>query len=160
MQTKAIFTGSFDPPTLGHLDIIERASALFDTLTVGVIANPNKKSLFSVEDRVLMLKESVKGLGNVDVCHFEGLLAGFTSEGGYDVIVRGLRNSLDFDYEAPMERINGLLSEKLGKRAETVFLMSKPEHEFISSSMVRELMGLNADYEALVPDAVRKFAKK
>lgn len=160
MRKKAIFTGSFDPPTLGHIDIIERASALFDTLTVGVIANPNKTSLFSAEERVLMLRDCVKGLGNVDVCHFEGLLADFVSKGGYDVIVRGLRNSLDFEYEAPMERINGLLSAELGRRAETVFLMSKPEHEFISSSMVRELMGLKGDYGALVPEAVRKFANK
>ncbi len=153
MQTRAIFTGSFDPLTNGHIDIITRAAGIFDELTVGIISNPSKHPLFSIEEREEMIKEVLKELPNVKVVHCSGLLADFVVQGGYNVILRSLRSSADFEYEIPMERINGRLTEH---RAETVFLMADPRYTFLSSSMVKEVHSLGGSIEGLVPEEIRR----
>ena len=121
---KAIYAGSFDPVTLGHMDIIERAAKLFDVLVVAVLENPNKKSLFTVEERKHHLELATKHIENVEVASFQGLFVDFAKEIGADVAVRGLRNTLDFSAEYPMYLIN----RKLGKGLETVYLAADEEH--------------------------------
>lgn len=151
MSRRALYTGSFDPITNGHLDIIKRASRMFDELTVGVIVNPSKKCLFTEQERVEMIKEVVKDLDNVKVDTFKGLLADYVNKGGFDLVVRGLRATTDFEYEIQMAQMNARLFDD---RVETVFLMTDPKYSFISSSMVREVHGLGGDIEGLVPDAI------
>ena len=109
MGKKALFTGSFDPLTNGHLDIIERASTMFDKLVVGVIMNPQKKSYFTLEEREKMIREVTAHHPNVEVSHFSGLLADYVNENGFDVIVRGLRGTTDFEYELTMAHMNARL---------------------------------------------------
>ena len=151
MQTKAIFTGSFDPITNGHIDIITRAAGIFDELTVGIISNPSKRPLFTIEEREKMITEVLQELPNVRVEAFTGLLADFICRGGYNVVVRSMRTSADYDYEMPMERINSRLTKG---RAETVFLMADPQYSFLSSSMVKEVHSLGGSIEGLVPEPI------
>lgn len=155
-MTKLLYSGTFDPLTKGHLDIIERGSVLADELVVGIIRNPSKKPMFSEEDRMKMIAEATSHLPNVSVDVFEGLLADYARDNGIDAILRGLRNSTDFDYEIPMAQINC----KLLKGLETIFLMTDERYSFVSSSMVRELYSLGADFESLVPDSIYKFITK
>ena len=158
MAIKALFTGSFDPLTSGHLDIIERASKTYDTLVVGVIMNPQKKSLFTLEERENMIREVTSHLPNVEVSHFSGLLADYVNENGFDVVVRGLRGTVDFEYELTMAHMNA----RLFNDVETVFLMTDPEYAFLSSSMAKEVHSLGGSIEGLVPDEIleRMDAKK
>lgn len=151
MKTKAIYTGSFDPLTNGHMNIIERAARLYDDLTVGIIANPSKQAQFPIEEREKMISEALTHLKNVQVSHFSGLLADYVNAGGFDVVVRGLRATMDFEYEIQMAQMNARLFDD---RVETVFLMTDPKYSFISSSMVREVHGLGGDIEGLVPEAI------
>lgn len=153
MRTKAIFTGSFDPLTNGHLDIIKRSARVFDELTVGIISNPSKTPLFTPEEREEMIREVVESMPNVRIAHFSGLLADFVNEGGYNVVVRSMRSSADFEYELPMERINRRL---VRGHAETVFLMADPQYTFLSSSMVKEVHSLGGSIEGLVPESIRQ----
>ena len=149
---KAIYPGSFDPMTFGHLDIIERSSKIFDEVVIGILNNSAKKSLFSVEERVEMLEELTSEFGNVTVQSFDGLLVDFVKMTGSDVIVRGLRTSQDFEYELPLAQTN----YKLSDGTDTIFLATSPEHSYISSSAVKELLRYNADISDMVPAQVYK----
>lgn len=157
MKTKALYSGSFDPLTMGHMNIIERAAKLYDEVTVGVIDNPQKKTMFSLDEREDMIKEALAGLGNVKVDHFSGLLADFVNDGGYNVVVRGLRGTTDFDYEIQMAQMNARL---FNENVETVFLMTDPRYSFISSTMVKEVSSLGGDIVGLVPDEILKRMSK
>ena len=132
----AVFPGSFDPVTSGHLDLIKRASKMFDRLILGVLINSSKKPLLTVEERVRLLKEVTKDLKNVEVEAFDGLLVDFVDRCDADVIVRGLRTSNDFEYELPLAQAN----YKLNESADTIFLATSPEYSYISSSAVKELI--------------------
>lgn len=151
-MSKAVFPGSFDPVTNGHLDLIKRASKIFDRLVVGVLINSAKIPLFSVEERVEMLEKLTSEFGNVTVQSFDGLLVDFVKMTGSDVIVRGLRTSQDFEYELPLAQTN----YKLSDGTDTIFLATSPEHSYISSSAVKELLRYNADISDMVPAQVYK----
>ena len=153
MQTKAIYTGSFDPLTNGHMNIITRAARLYDELTVGIISNPSKVPQFPIEEREIMIAEALRCLPNVRVDHFSGLLADFVNRNGFNVVVRGLRGGSDFEYELQMAQMNAKL---FNPGVESVFLMTSPEYSFISSSMIKEVVSLNGQVEGLVPDTVLK----
>ncbi|MGN0704559.1 MAG: pantetheine-phosphate adenylyltransferase [Lentihominibacter sp.] len=153
MRTKALYTGSFDPLTNGHLNIIERAAKLYDELTIGIIVNPSKRSMFSLEERVDMIRETVRELDNVKVDCFSGLLADYVNENGFNVVVRGLRAAMDFEYEIQMAHMNARL---FNETVETVFLMTDPKYSFISSSMMKEVHSLGGSIEGLVPDEILK----
>ena len=151
MRTKALYTGSFDPLTNGHFNIIERAAKLYDELTIGIIVNPSKKSMFSLDERKSMIEDTVAGLGNVKVDCFSGLLADYVNGNGFNVVVRGLRASMDFEYEIQMAHMNARL---FNESVETVFLMTDPKYSFISSSMMKEVHTLGGSIDGLVPEAI------
>lgn len=151
MTGKALYTGSFDPLTNGHMDIIRRASKMFRELTVGVIVNPSKKCMFTENERVEMIKEVVKDLDNVKVDTFSGLLADYVNKGGFDAVIRGLRATSDFEYEIQMAQMNAKLFDP---GIESLFLMTSPEYSFISSSMIKEVAFLKGHVEGLVPDLI------
>ena len=153
MKTKALYTGSFDPLTNGHYNIIERAAKLYDELTVGIIVNPSKKSMFTLDERELMIRETLKELPNVKVGTFSGLLADYVNDNDFNVVVRGLRAAMDFEYEIQMAQMNDRL---FNEKVETVFLMTAPEYSFISSSMMKEVHSLGGSIEGLVPDEILK----
>ncbi|MDD6153972.1 MAG: pantetheine-phosphate adenylyltransferase [Eubacteriales bacterium] len=150
-MSKALYTGSFDPLTSGHLDLIRRSSKMFDTLVVGVIVNPNKKSLFTCEERAEMILDETSDLPNVEVTSFSGLLADYVNANGFDAVVRGLRATSDFDYEIQMAQMNARL---FNEGTESVFLMTDPKYSFISSSMIKEVVSLGGSVEGLVPEGV------
>ena len=150
----AIYPGSFDPVTLGHYDIIERSSKIFDRLIVGVLNNSAKSPLFSVEERVKMLKDVTKGLPNVEVMAFDGLLIDFARAKEAQVIVRGLRAVTDFEYELQNAQTNRKLS---GDRLDTVFLTTSLEYAYLSSSSVKEIASFNGDISQCVPPFVAKL---
>lgn len=154
---KALYAGSFDPITKGHLDIIIRASKLCDELVVGVISNPSKKPMYSIDERMQLIGEVTEKLENVKVDSFSGLLADYVNKKGFDLVVRGLRATTDFEIEMQMAQMNAkLYSEKV----ETVFLMTSPQYSFISSSMAKEVFCLGGDIRDLVPQEVLKFMEK
>ncbi len=153
MKTKALYSGSFDPPTMGHMDIIKRAAKLYDELVIGVISNPAKKSMFTLEEREDMLREAAKDLDNVSVDHFSGLLADYVNRNDFNVVVRGLRSTTDFDYEIQMAHMNDRL---FNDSVETVFLMTDPKYSYISSSVVKEVFTLGGNINGLVPDEILK----
>lgn len=155
MSRLAIYPGSFDPPTLGHLDVIERAAHLFDEIIVAVGVNRAKNPLLTGEQRIQALRESTKHLANVRVGSFSGLLIDYVRSEGAQAIIRGLRATADFEYEFQMAMVN----RRLDSRVETVFLMTKWEHSYLSSSIVREVALLGGDYEQLVPDPVAHIMK-
>lgn len=152
---KAVFAGSFDPFTIGHLDVLRRAAALFDEVHVGVLVNPEKRPVFTPEERRAMIEAAVHGAGimNARVSVSSGLLVEFARSVGARYNVRGLRNGTDFDYEYSMEYFNRRLSPEL----ETVYLASDPAHVHISSSAVRMLMASGAGIDGLVPDQICKI---
>lgn len=156
MTKRALYTGSFDPMTNGHLDIITRSSKMFDELVVGVIVNPNKKPLFTKEERVELIKEVTADLKNVTVECFEGLLADYVNRNHFDAVVRGLRATSDFEYEIQMAQMNACLFDK---GIESVFLMTSPRYSFISSSMIKEVVALNGCVDGLVPEIILKEIK-
>ena len=147
---RAVCPGSFDPVTHGHLDIVERAAALFDEVVVAVGANRSKNRLFEPEERIAMVQEMTAGLDNVTVSGFDGLIVDFCREVGAVAIVKGLRGSVDYEYELPMAQMNSHLA-----RIETVFLPGAVGNAFVSSSLVKEVCALGGDITGLVPDAVR-----
>lgn len=149
-MTRAIYPGSFDPVTLGHLDIIKRASKIFDELIVGVLNNNSKSPLFSVEKRVKMLDDVVKDLPNVKVMSFEGLLVDFARKVDAQIIVRGLRAVTDFEYELQMSQTNTVLNENV----DTIFFTTSLEYAYLSSSTVREAAYFGADISKFVPESV------
>jgi pantetheine-phosphate adenylyltransferase len=146
----ALCPGSFDPVTLGHLDIIERSSRHFDEVIVAVIRNPQKtQSLFSLEDRQQMLKEATQHLENIRIEFFKGLLVDFARDHGVNAIVKGLRAVSDFDQELQMAQMNQRLSG-----IDTFFLSTSPQHSFLSSSLVREVARFGGDVSGMVPSNV------
>jgi len=146
---RAVCPGSFDPVTQGHLDIVRRASTLFDEVVVAVGVNVSKSRLFTAEERLAMLEQGVAGLDNVRVGGFTGLITTYCREVGADAIVKGLRSATDFDYELAMAQMNTHLTG-----VETVFLPADPRHTFVSSSLVKEVASYGGDVSALVPDFV------
>jgi len=149
---KGIYPGSFDPVTNGHLDIIHRGAKICDKLIVSVLNNPNKKSLFSVEERVNMIKESTKEYDNVEVNYFSGLLINYAEEQRADVIIKGLRAVSDFEYEFQM----ALMNKKLSEKVETIFLMTSSNNSYLSSSLLKEVAKFGGCIEGLVPDSVKE----
>ena len=147
---RAIYPGSFDPVTLGHLDIIKRSASMVDELIVGVLNNKAKSPLFSVEERVKMLGEVTKDLPNVKVIPFAGLLVDFARQTNSKMIIRGLRAITDFEYELQMSQMN----RKLEENVETVFLTTNLEYSYLSSSMVKEVAAFGGDISQLVPALV------
>lgn len=148
-MTSAVCPGSFDPVTNGHLDVIERAAGLFDTLTVACLRNAGKSPLFDVEERLGLLKEVTSPLPNVDVVAFDGLLVDFCRDRGVRVVVKGLRAVSDFENELQMAQMN----RNLGK-VETLFLPTSPLYSFLSSSLVKEVARLGGDVTEFVPATV------
>ena len=146
----AAYSGTFDPITYGHYDIIQRASRMFPRLIVAVGLNPAKNPRFDLDERVALIREVVKDLSNVDVKGFSGLVVDFARDNGVTVLVRGVRTVGDFDYEKQMAVMNRDLYADL----DTVMLAPSPEYAHLSSSLVRELAGLGAPVEKLVPPAV------
>lgn len=155
-MTRALTPGTFDPITSGHLDIITRASQLFDEVIVAVAASPNKKPLFALEERVELAQASLAHLDNVSVVPFEGLLVEFARDNDASVVVKGLRAITDFEYEFQMTAMNYQLSANL----ETLFIMSPPEFMYLSSSVVREISSLGGDVSQFVPACVNDALKK
>lgn len=150
---RAVYPGSFDPVTNGHLDIIKRASRLVDELIVAVIVNPGKEPLFTLEERESMLVEVCAELPNVKVTTFSGLLVHYLDELGVYLIIKGLRAISDFEFEFQMAALNSSLQHKV----ETIFLMTAIENAFLSSSMVRQISRLNGPVNHMVPPLVDKF---
>jgi pantetheine-phosphate adenylyltransferase len=149
MGVSALCPGTFDPVTNGHLDIIERAGQRFDPVIVAVLDNPGKQPLFTVDERVAMLKEATAGLANVEVDSFSGLLVEYARRTGSEVIVKGLRAVTDFDFEIQMAQMNRQLTG-----VETLFMTTDPRWSFLSSSLVREVARFGGDVSALVPRVV------
>jgi len=149
MTRRAACPGSFDPVTNGHLDIIGRASRLFDEVVVAVGVNPSKHRLFSPDERIAMLTDAVAAYDNVVVEGFTGLLTEFCTARGVVAIVKGLRAAGDFDYELQMAQMNARLAP-----VETVFVPTSPAHSFVASSLVKEVAALGGDVSGLVPPAV------
>ncbi len=149
---RAIYPGSFDPVTYGHLDIIERAARISDELIVGVLQNKAKTPLFSVEERVIMLGEVTKHLKNVRIVPFEGLLIDFAKQMEAQAIVRGLRAITDFEYELQMSQTN----RKLNADVETLFLTTSLDYSYLSSTTVKEVASFGGDITQFVPEFVAK----
>ena len=154
-RTTALYPGSFDPVSLGHIDLIKRATQVFDKVVVGVASNFHKKPLFTKEERLMMVTEAVKGIERVEVVAFDGLVVDFARKKKAAVLIRGLRMISDFEYEFQMALTNRRLAEDI----ETVFLMPSEKHSFISSTLLKEVSRLGADVSTLVPDFVEKKLK-
>lgn len=152
-MTKAIYPGSFDPITNGHLDVIERASKLFDEVVVGVLSNSSKSPMFSAQERATLIEEAVRPFPNVRVDHFQGLLVNYVKTNQIDVIIKGLRAISDFEAEFQMAAMN----RRLGDGTETVFLMTDVHYSYLSSSLVKEVFRFNGDIKGLVPDHVLAY---
>ena len=156
-MNKGIYAGSFDPITVGHLDIIKRASKLCDELTILVVRNYSKQMLFTEEERVEMIRQATSGLSNVKIEMLpEGHLATYVLENGYNIVYRGLRNSKDFAYEIDLAQI---YAKFYNYKVETVYLMTDPRYSYISSSVVKENFLLNADVSGWVDDSTLKLMK-
>lgn len=153
----AVYPGSFDPVTYGHLDIIKRSANIFDELTVSVLDNKMKSALFSVEERVKMLKEATKEFPNVKVDSFSGLLIDYAKEKNFHVAIRGLRAITDFEYELQIAQTNHLLSHL---ELETMFLTTNLEYAYLSSSAVKEIAMFHGDISMCVPEFVEKEIRK
>ena len=150
MMRTAVYPGSFDPITVGHLDVIERAAALFDRVVVAVMHNPAKRGCFPVEQRLALIRASAGHLPNVTVDCWDGLTVDYVRQTGAVCLVRGLRGVSDFESESLLAQVN----ERLLPGLETVFLLSKPEHACVSSSVVREAASFGADVRGFVPEAI------
>ena len=142
----SIYPGSFDPITYGHIDIIERASKISDKLIVAVLDNPEKKSLFNVNDRVDMIKDAIKPFENVEVDSFEGLLVDFARNKNANIIIRGLRAVTDFEYELQLAQTN----RELYSKVDTVFLVTSIQYSYLSSSIVKQVAKENGDIQKFV----------
>ncbi len=148
----AVFPGSFDPITLGHVDLVRRAVPLFDKIIVAVGLNNQKSALFSLEKRLYWLNEVFKNYHNVEISYFEGLTVKFCEKRNAHYLIRGLRNASDFDYEKTISQLNTIM----GKDVETIFLISQPEFSHISSTIVREIIKGNGNVAPFVPEIISK----
>ena len=146
-ETRAIYPGTFDPLTNGHLDIIERSSKMFDELVVAIGDNPEKNPLFSVKERATMIKKATEHLSNITIVKFNSLLVDLSTELNSNIIIRGIRTASDFEYESQMTYANNSLKKEL----ETVYLMPSLKYSFVSSSLVRTLLQFNGKIDHLVP---------
>ncbi len=155
-KQRAIYPGSFDPVTFGHLDLIKRALSIFDEIIVGVAVNTEKQPLFTLEERVDFMRRAVRSLKGVRVEAFDGLTVKYAVRAKARTIVRGLRATSDFDYEFQM----ALTNRKLSKQVETVFLMPSENHFFLSSRLIKEIAGFQGDVSGYVPDFVAKALRK
>lgn len=156
---KVIYPGTFDPPTFGHLDIIQRLSHMFDEVVVALLINGNKNPIFTLDERIEMIRSDVDGhnLKNVTIKTFDGLMANFAKEENSRVIARGLRGMADYEYEKNIARVNEALYEGL----ETIYLLSDPDYSFISSSMVKEVATFGGDISTFVSkDVESKMREK
>lgn len=153
---RAIYPGTFDPVTFGHLDIIERSCRIFDELIVGILINNSKAPLFSVQERVDMIREALKDKENIRVMAFNGLLIDFARENQASCIVRGLRAVTDFEYELQMTQTNKVIAPEI----ETIFLTTALKYSYLSSSTVRELAAFGADISKFVPENVKEHILK
>lgn len=151
MTSLAIYAGTFDPLTLGHMDLIERSAEIFEKLILAVAVDSQKDPLFSLAERIAMASEASAGLSNVKVEQFDGLLIAYARERGARVLVRGLRAYSDFEYEFQM----ALTNRKLAPEIETLFMMPKEIHSYVSSSTVRQVASLGGDTRQFVPEAVQ-----
>ncbi len=152
----AVCPGSFDPVTLGHIDVFERAAAQFDELIVAVLGNPNKSGMFDVPERIAMIEEATTHLPNLTVKAGAGLVVDFARAHGLTAIVKGLRTGTDFEYELQMAQMNKHIAG-----VDTFFVATTPRYSFVSSSLAKEVAGLGGDVSALLPDAVnRRLAAK
>ena len=149
----AIYPGSFDPITNGHLDILKNASEIFDEVIIAVAHNINKNGFLTVEERVNLIKKSIKDLPNVKVDSFSGLTIEYAKKHNAEVLIRGLRAVSDFEYEMQLSQANSALCASI----KTVFLTTKPEYNFISSSTIKEILSNNGDISKFVPDAVNEY---
>ena len=156
MPKVAVYPGSFDPITNGHLDVIQRAATMFDRVIIGVAHNPDKIPMFSLKRRLDLVRTSTKQLSNVTVDDFQGLLVEYCRRKGATVVVRGLRAVSDFEFEFQM----ALMNRKLESKVETIFLMPKDEYTFISSRLVKEIAGLGGDVSKFVPPIVQEALQK
>lgn len=152
----AIYPGSFDPITKGHLDVLKRAADIFDKVIIAVSVNINKKGFLPIEDRLRLIKEVVKDIPNVEVDSYEGLTINYAKEKHANVLIRGLRAVSDFEYEMQLSQANGALSEDI----HTVFLITKPEYNFISSGTVKEITYMKGDITKFVPEPIAKYLKE
>jgi pantetheine-phosphate adenylyltransferase len=152
----AIYPGSFDPITNGHLDLIGRSARLVEKLVVAILHNPKKSPLFTVDERLAMLSEAVQPWGNVDVDSFEGLLVDYASKRGANLIIRGIRAISDYEHEWQM----ALMNRRLSPDIETMFMMAGEAHAFISSHLVKEVLKLGGDISDLVPPVVERHLKQ
>jgi pantetheine-phosphate adenylyltransferase len=151
----AVYPGSFDPITMGHVDVVTRASHMFEQIVMAVVKNPGKEPLISLDDRVKLVRESIRHLPNVKVESFEGLTVDLAQKHQANVIIRGLRAVSDFENEFAMAQIN----KKLSPKVDTVFLTAGVEYQFLSSSMMKEVAALGGDISGLVPEQVREYLK-
>ncbi len=149
-MSKAIYPGSFDPVTKGHLDIIKRASKILDHVTVAVLENPRKVATFDIEQRVEMLHLVTKDYSNVEVDYYKGLLIDYAQNKNISIIVKGLRAMSDFEFEFQMALVN----QKLNSSIETMFMMTNNKYSYLSSSIVKEIAALGGDISSLVPPEV------
>ena len=152
----AIYPGSFDPITKGHLDVLERAASIFDKVIIVVSVNTSKQSFISTEDRIRLIKECCKDLKNVEVDSYDGLTVNYAKEKGANVLIRGLRAVSDFEYEMQLSQVNNALEPHIN----TVFLITKPKYNFISSSSIREIAIMKGDVSKFVPEPVQKFLEE
>ncbi len=152
----AIYPGSFDPVTKGHLDILQNASEIFDKVIIAVAHNGEKKGFLPVKKRVELIKASIKNLDNVEVDSFEGLTINYAQKHGAEILIRGLRAVSDFEYEMQLSQTNSALCDKV----KTVFLTTKPKYNFISSSTIKEILKNNGDISKFVPPAVFEYLTK
>jgi len=152
MPVKALYPGTFDPPTNGHVDLIQRGAKIFDSLTVAILVNPVKNPLFTVEERVEMLEEVTSTIGNVTVATFDGMMVDFARLQGATAVLRGIRAISDYEHEFQM----ALMNRRLAPEIETVFLQPAGRYSFVSSRMVKEVFSFGGDVTGLVPPNVLK----
>ncbi|MFH0772580.1 MAG: pantetheine-phosphate adenylyltransferase [Candidatus Omnitrophota bacterium] len=156
MKTKAVYPGTFDPVTYGHIDLIKRALRIFDTVIIAVARNAEKNPLFSAEERVLMLRQATKGMKGVVIEDFNGLVVKYVRSKKTSVMIRGLRMLSDFEYEFQM----ALTNRKLASDIEMIFMMPSESYSYLSSKLIKEAFALGADVRAFVPDFVQKALAK
>lgn len=152
----AVYPGSFDPITCGHLDIIRRSSAMFDEVIIAVLNNSSKKPLFSAEERVHLIEKSITDLPNCRAVRFDGLLVDFVAQQGASAVIKGLRAISDFEYEFQM----ALLNKKLNPDIETLFMVTNANYSYISSSIVKEIANLGGDFSELLPKEIYEDVKQ